>query len=164
MDRKLEYIRNFVFGVEDSLVSTVGLVSGIAVTGMSRQNIVLTGIVLVFVEAFSMGVGSLLSQNSVQEFEGKKAEPLRSAFGGSIIMFISYLLSGFLVVLPYALTVSEAALPWSIIISLVGLFSLGAVSGKFSNTSPLKKGATMSLLGGFAIAIGMIVGILVKQI
>ena len=48
------YIRNFIFGVEDSLVSTAGLLSGIAATGMSRPAILLTGIVLIFVEAFSM--------------------------------------------------------------------------------------------------------------
>jgi hypothetical protein len=29
--RKVEYIRNFIFGVEDSLVSTVGLVPGVVV-------------------------------------------------------------------------------------------------------------------------------------
>ena len=52
------YLRNFIFGVEDSLVSTVGLLSGVAVANVDQATIFLTGMVLIFVEAFSMGVGS----------------------------------------------------------------------------------------------------------
>jgi len=63
------YVRNFVFGVEDSLVSTVGLLSGIASAGASTATIFLTGTVLIFVEAFSMAVGSYLSEESVEEYE-----------------------------------------------------------------------------------------------
>jgi VIT1/CCC1 family predicted Fe2+/Mn2+ transporter len=53
---KTIYLRNFIFGVEDSLVSTVGLLSGVAVAGVASRTILLTGVVLIFVEAFSMAV------------------------------------------------------------------------------------------------------------
>lgn len=71
-------IRNFVFGVEDSLVSTVGLLAGIAFAGVEAKTVVLTGAVLIFVEAFSMGVGSLLSEQSVEQYEEKKEVSLIS--------------------------------------------------------------------------------------
>ena len=58
-------VRNFTFGVEDSLVSTVGLLAGIAFAGVNAGTVVLTGAVLIFVEGFSMAVGSLLSEQSV---------------------------------------------------------------------------------------------------
>ena len=54
------YLRAFVFGVEDSLASTVGLLSGIAIAGAGRETILMTGIVLIFVEAFSMAIGDFL--------------------------------------------------------------------------------------------------------
>ena len=61
------FLRNTVFGVEDSLVSTVGLLSGIAATGsVSKSFILLTGIVYISVEAFSMAVGSFLSEEFVE--------------------------------------------------------------------------------------------------
>ncbi len=66
-DRKV-YLRNFVFGVEDSLVSTVGLLSGVAAAGVETKTIVLTGVVLIIVEALSMAVGSYLSEYSVEEY------------------------------------------------------------------------------------------------
>ena len=43
-------VRNFTFGVEDSLVSTVALLAGIAIANVETKTIVLTGIVLIFVE------------------------------------------------------------------------------------------------------------------
>ena len=36
------YLRSFIFGFEDSLVSTVGLLSGIAFAGITAREIILT--------------------------------------------------------------------------------------------------------------------------
>ena len=41
--KKAFFIRNFIFGVEDSLVSTVGLLSGVVVGGVSKDAVVLVG-------------------------------------------------------------------------------------------------------------------------
>lgn len=160
---KSEYLRNFVFGVEDSLVSTVGLVSGVAATGMSRDNIILTGAVLIFVEAFSMGVGALLSENSVEEYQGQHAEPLSRDLSSAAVMFFSYLVSGFVVVLPYLFLERGYAIPVSIALSLLGLFALGVISARLSRTSLFKKGMTMAVIGGLAIVIGIIVGLFVDR-
>src|SRR3989344_3129963 len=61
------YVRNFIFGAEDSLVSTVGLLSGVAIGGVAKVDILLPGMVLIFVEAFSMAVGSFLAEFSVRK-------------------------------------------------------------------------------------------------
>ena len=52
------YIRNITFGVTDSLVSTVRLLSGIDISGTTSRVIIMTGIIYAFVEAFSMAVGT----------------------------------------------------------------------------------------------------------
>lgn len=158
------FVRNFIFGVEDSLVSTVGLVSGIAVAGVSRSQIFLTGVVLIFVEAFSMGVGSFLSEESAEEYQSKKFRHNASIILSSIVMFFSYFFAGFIPLLPYLVTEVSVALPGSILASLLALFVLGAVSGKFFKRSTTKHGFKMLLLGGAAIFIGILVGEAVKTI
>ena len=50
-----EYLRAFVFGVEDSVASTVGLLSGIAIAGVARETILLTGAILILVERAKEG-------------------------------------------------------------------------------------------------------------
>lgn len=66
-------IREIVFGLEDSLVSTVGAVSGIAVGSGDRYIVILSGIVLVAVEAVSMAAGSFLSSKSAAEVSAERA-------------------------------------------------------------------------------------------
>lgn len=157
-------LRNFIFGVEDSLVSTVGLLSGIAIVGTSTKTIILAGIVLIFVEAFSMGVGSLLSDNSAEEYSTKREVPLRKSFFSSSIMFGSYFVSGFIPLSPYLIFPTSKALPFSILVSLIALFILGYMSAKLSNLNKIRKGSEMLLIGGVAIALGSMVGLLINTL
>lgn len=152
------YFRNFIFGVEDSLVSTVGLLSGVAIAGLERETILLTGVVLIFVEAFSMAAGSFLSETSAEEFETKQdAAHVHSAFAG-VIMFFSYFVAGFIPLFPYLIFLGDTAFFASIFVSVLALFVLGAVSGVFSRTSITKGALRMGVVGGIAVAVGVIVG------
>lgn len=155
------YLRNFLFGVEDSLVSTVGLLSGIAVGGMSARSIVSTGIVLIFVEAFSMAVGSFLSEHSVQDYLRKQDTFARSALWAGFIMFFSYFISGFVPILPYMFLPTQAALLTSIALAMVALAILGVMSGRFAKVPVGKTVIRMVFIGGAAVIIGAIVGALV---
>lgn len=152
------YIRNFVFGVEDSLVSTVGLLSGVAVSGAGKGTVLLTGVILIFVEAFSMAVGSFLSNQSAEEYTVQKDLPLVGSLGGGIVMFISYFISGFIPLAPYIFFSNGDALIISIVASLIALFALGAFGSSISRVNMWKGGLQMSLIGGFAIIIGVLVG------
>jgi VIT1/CCC1 family predicted Fe2+/Mn2+ transporter len=155
---KSNYIRNFVFGVEDSLVSTVGLLSGVAVAGLPRAEIFLTGIILIFVEAFSMGVGSYLSESAVR-VRGSRQDGVLSLEGG-LIMFFSYFAAGFIPLSPYIfIENNKLSLPISICFSLLALLVLGLVSGRMvGSRRPLRQGFRMFVLGGLAIAVGALVG------
>src|ERR1035438_3664671 len=97
MNKQTElYLRNVIFGSPDSLVSTVGLLAGIDVAGTSRQVILLTGIVYAFVEAFSMAVGSFLSEQSAEEYEVKGEATGGGPFTAGVVMFISFILASFI--------------------------------------------------------------------
>ena len=162
-DNKELYLRNIIFGISDSLVSTVGLLSGIDVSGTTtRQAIILTGIVYAFVEAFSMAVGSFLSEQSVEEYEvsGEVAE--NKPFTAGIVMFLSFVLASFIPILPYVLFNLSVALWVSIFLSIATLFILGLVSAKMVKVKMTKQAIRMALLGGAAILIGVIVGKFVR--
>lgn len=155
---KITYLRNFIFGVEDSLVSTVGLLSGIAIASVPRETIYLTGVVLIFVEAFSMSAGSFLSEYSAEEYEAHREIPAHRSFVGAVIMFVSYFVSGFVALFPYFFFEVETAFGISILASLLALFLLGVIGGRVSRTSVLKNATRMVVIGGVAILVGIIVG------
>jgi VIT1/CCC1 family predicted Fe2+/Mn2+ transporter len=158
------FTRNFIFGVEDSLVSTVGLLSGIAAADIARPTIFLTGIVLIFVEAFSMGVGSFLSEEAAQEYTKNDQSLNVKSVTGALIMFFSYFASGFIPLFPYMILSVSIAFWISIVSSLVSLFLLGAVSAKFFRHKDLfHHGLRMLFFGGMAVLVGVVVGQLVKN-
>lgn len=156
------YVRNFVFGVEDSLVSTVGLLSGVAAAGMGQRALVMTGVVLLFVEAFSMAAGSFLSEYSAEEYAAQAEVPARYSIAAGIIMFVSYFFFGLVPLGPYMLFEPMRAFWVSIVLSLLVLFFLGVVSARMFKVSIVKSAARMLFVGGLAIALGIFVGDLLK--
>lgn len=151
-------VRNFIFGVEDGLVSTVGFLSGVAAAGVSRPTLLLTGAVLIFVEAFSMGVGSFLSEHAVEEYaKHGEVSPRRSEWG-AFVMFGSYLVAGFIPLAPYLFLLASSAFFVSVFLSLAALFLLGVFSGRLFHINATRKGFEMLFVGGVAIGIGIFVG------
>lgn len=151
-------IRNFIFGVEDGLVSTVGFLSGVAAAGVSRPTLLLTGAVLIFVEAFSMAVGSFLSEHAVEEYARHgEVSPRRSEWG-ALVMFGSYLIAGFIPLAPYMLFSAGAAFWISVLLSLAVLSLLGVLSARLFGIAAFRKGFEMLIVGGIAIGVGVLVG------
>ncbi len=151
-------LRNIIFGVEDSLVSTVGFVSGIAVASVERSTIILSGLILVCVEAFSMGVGSVLSEESVREARVRRSVRWGPALAGGFVMFISYILAGAFVLAPYWFHGVGRALSESVAISLALLFLLGASSARLTGLPVMSRAIRMMVVGGLAILLGIFVG------
>ena len=163
MSKQIElYLRNVIFGISDSLVSTVGLLAGIDAAGTSRQVILLTGIVYAFVEAFSMAVGSFLSEQSAEEDEVKGEAAGGGPFTAGVVMFVSFILASFIPIVPYLMFGLTTALWCSIGFSLIALFIVGMISAKIVKVNMVGHAVKMMVLGGAAIVIGVLVGKFVK--
>ena len=157
-DSRTSAVRNFTFGVEDSLASTVGLLSGVASAQVGSQLIVLTGSILILTEAMSMGMGSFLSDLSVRQLTRHQDVPTRQSVSGGLIMFFSYLLSGLIPLAPYVFLRSQQALWLSITLSLIALFLLGVVNAAIAKIPPLRQGVRMLILGGIVAIGGVFIG------
>ncbi len=163
MDKKhfILYMRNFIFGAEDSLVSTVGLLSGIVSAGIVQKEVVISGLILIFVESFSMSVGSFLSERTTEEHYPDFKHTESRSVSAAVIMFLSYLFFGLIPLFPYIISNKHAFL-LSILASLFTLFLLGFVSAKILKTKLLKSAVRMMTIGGVAICLGIIVGVIAK--
>jgi VIT1/CCC1 family predicted Fe2+/Mn2+ transporter len=116
------FIRNFVFGLEDSLISTTGFLVGITFAGVPIQYIIKSGIVVIFAEALSMGYGSIISEESFMIKSNIKYTTNQIALY-SITMFLCYILAGFIVLMPYLLKLKYNYL-YSIFLAIICLFVL----------------------------------------
>lgn len=157
------YLRNAIFGGEDSLVSTVGLLSGVAAGGIGRQDLILTGVVLIMVEALSMAVGSFVSEDTAEEYlKDPSRTSARTARVGAVVMFLSYLGLGIIPLLPYLLFPIASAFWISIVFSIVALGALGLLSGRSTKGNAKRAAMKMVVLGGSAIAVGVLVSRIIK--
>src|SRR3989344_7504271 len=157
------YLRNFIFGAEDSLVSTVGLLSGVSFAGLATREIILSGVILILVESISMGAGVYLSEDSANELPqpGEHDNTLADA----AIMFISYLLIGLIPLLPYIFSVDpKIGFYWSVGFFLLALFCLGLFKGYVIGRHLIYSALKIFAVGTLVVIIAVAVGLLVKTV
>ena len=160
----LSSIREIVFGAEDSLVSTLGAVTGMAVGTQSTFLVILSGVILIAVESTSMAAGSYLSSKSARNMDRvlnggtKQKQDIVHSIRGAIVMWFSYAIAGIFPLLFYFfLPTSQAYLP-SILLTALMLFLLGFWVGKITKQSPIKSGLEMVSVSLFAALIGYLIG------
>jgi VIT1/CCC1 family predicted Fe2+/Mn2+ transporter len=65
-------IREFVFGIQDGLISTVGLLAGVQGATESKAVVIITGLTAMFSGAISMAAGSYLSSTAQKDIFDKE--------------------------------------------------------------------------------------------
>lgn len=159
--------REIIFGLEDSIVSTLGVVVGIAAGTDSRYIVLLSALVVIVVESLSMTAGSYLSNKSELEIicarrglEVKKKEKafLLESLIDSLFMLVSYITGGIISVLPFFLLPPQSAILPAIVLSVASLFGIGFIKGRYVKVNALRSGLEMSLVSFFAAGLGYLVG------
>jgi vacuolar iron transporter family protein len=156
-----DYLRSALFGVQDGLVSTTGVVVGISSGVEDRSVIALVAFVAVTVEASSMAAGQYSSEKAVHQAdtEGRHTD---SVVTGAAIMFVSYILAGLVPIVPMVLLRPPLATPVTVLAALSMLLVVGYVKGRVVHTGPLRSAVELAVIGGAATAIGLTVGYLFR--
>ena len=151
-----EYLQSAMFGFNDALVSTTGVIVGISTGTSNKQVVILAGVVTILVEALSMGSGQYLSSKSAHQLE--KDNTVRVPLISGFIMFWAYFMAGLVPLLPILIFPMAYSRDVAIVASLIGLLILGYVKGKVVDVSPVKSAIEIFIIGGLATAIGIVVG------
>lgn len=152
-----DYLRSGLFGIQDGLVSTTGIVVGISTGIEDKAIIILASLVAITVEASSMAAGQYSSEKAVHQMD-KTGKHTDSLVLGAAIMFFGYFLGGMVPVLPTILLNQPEARIIAIISAFVGLFILGYVKGKIVDHKPLRSAVELFIIGAIATTVGLVVG------
>jgi len=158
-----DYLRSIVFGFQDSLVSTTGVIAGVAAGTSDKHLVILASLVTITVESLSMGAGQYMSEKSVHQMD-KTGKHTDNLYVGGLLMALSYFLGGLVPVIPIFLLELPLSATVSVVSALTGLFVLGFIKAKLVKVNPLKSALEIFVLGGLATAIGLIVGKFFKVI
>lgn len=157
---KDEYLRSSLFGFEDAIVSTTGMVVGISIGSSNRDFILLAAFVTIAVEAVSMGAGEFLSDKAVHQLDHKQEKDNTLISAGT--MLVSYILGGLIPVIPIIYLSGYQAIITTVILAFIGLFILGFIKGKIVKVNLIRSAVEMLVIGGIATAIGITVGFYLK--
>jgi VIT1/CCC1 family predicted Fe2+/Mn2+ transporter len=147
-------LRTIIFGIEDSFVSTTGVIVGLIAAGTPRPTVLAAGVITIVVEATSMGAGEFVSNDDKPGKSSKDAEVK------GIIMVVSYLLSGIWIMLPIFL--NQYSNYTIAAFTLVNLFALGYWRGHLIGGNKLKYALRTLLISGIACGLGIGVGFLFR--
>lgn len=151
-----EYLQSAMFGFNDALVSTTGVIVGISTGTNNKAVVILAGVVTILVEALSMGSGQYLSSKSAHQLD--KQDSFRVPLISGIIMFWSYFAAGLVPLIPIFFFPMNYSRDVAIVASLIGLLVLGYAKGKIVDVSPIRSAIEIFVIGGLATAIGIVVG------
>lgn len=155
-----DYFRSSVFGFQDALVSTTGIVVGISAGVSNKQFIILSALVAISVEALSMAAGQYLSEKSVHELPASHHRD--SLLIGTLLMFFSYVVGGLIPIVPIFFTDPPLTSFLSVSFAFVGLFLLGFLKAKLFANHIWRSALEMLTIGGLTTLIGLLVGYLLR--
>lgn len=161
-------MRDIVFGVHDALLTNIGIVTGFVAALQDNHLIIIAAVIDVVISAFAMAFGTYLSRTSESDFlrgqlnkevhaslEDALADPIMAA----VVMWLTYLVSGTIPLLPFFFNPTPTeAVRSAIILSLIVFFIVGLLKGLITATDPWKSGLQFVFFGSLAATIGYLVG------
>jgi len=156
-----DYLRSLMFGLQDGIVSTTGVVVGVSFGVQDKSIIVLAALVAVMVEATSMAAGQYSSEKAVHQMD-KSGKHTDNLLIGATIMFFAYLGGGAFSVIPTLIFDQPLGRYIAIASAFAGLLIIGYLKGKVVDHKPIRSAIELFLIGGAATLIGLVVGNLLK--
>ena len=148
------YIRDLVYGANDGLITTFAVVAGVLGGGLSPRTMLIIGAANLVADGLSMGVGNYLSIRShegalaAQNRPEEESSPLRHG----VATLVAFVAAGVVPLAPFALGVVEHAFAWSVGLTFIMMFTVGALRGLVTIDRWWMAGLEMLLLG-MAVAI-----------
>lgn len=161
------YIRELVYGANDGIITTFAVVAGVAGGGLSLSAVLIIGAANLLADGLSMGIGSYLAiraHESVLELQAlpeQEARPLRHGAA----TFAAFVAAGFVPLVPYTiapLTIDRFVL--SIVLTLLALFTVGALRSMIGNARWWQAGLEMLTLGAIVASVAYASGSMVASL
>ena len=155
------YIRELIYGANDGIITTFAVVAGVAGGGLSLQAVLIVGAANLLADGLSMGVGNYLAIRAHESVLAVEARPQEEAFPWrhGLATFVAFVGAGCMPLLPYmvpTLTVDRFAS--SVLVTMLSLFTIGALRSMVSNVAWWRAGLEMFAFGMIVAAVAFASG------
>jgi VIT1/CCC1 family predicted Fe2+/Mn2+ transporter len=150
LDIARHYVRELIYGANDGIITTFAVVAGVAGGGLPLRAVLIVGAANLFADGLSMAVGNYLAIRSQESVLEAQALPEQEAFPArhALATFLAFFAAGCVPLLPYMV----APLPIdrfasSCALTMLALFTVGALRATISNVRWWQAGFEMFALG-----------------
>lgn len=146
------YLPSLVYGGSDGTVTTFAVMAGAVGAGIDSRIVIILGLANLFSDGFSMASADYLSEDS-RVGESKKIA-LRNAY----ITFFSFVIIGFIPIIPVLFFAQQHAFLYSILFTLCTFATIGYVRAKILHRDPLRLATQSVAIGSICAIIAYLVG------
>ena len=158
---RLNWLRAGVLGANDGIVSTSGLVIGVAAAGAGQGALLTAGLAGLSAGAMSMAVGEYVSVSTQRDSEGAllakelKLVPgeLTSPWQAAAASALSFTLGALVPLLAILLLATDRKIPGTVMLAAVALAVTGWTSARLGGASPAR--AILRNVGGGLLAMAI---------
>lgn len=152
-------------GSEGGLATTTAIIAGLMVIHTGLDVIVVTAIISFMVQGFNGSIGLFAAERTDDEINREdRMSGYRKPAVNALLHFMSHVLMSVLVLLPILLVPNQfKATTYSIVITLVLLFGIGAYKGKIVKRNPIRDGLELVVLGSLVISVGIVAGTILGE-
>ena len=161
------YIRDLVYGASDGIITTFGVVAGVAGGELSSLAVLVVGAANLAADGVSMGVGNLLAIRANESARAAEGLPEEEAFPWKhgTATLVAFVAAGAVPLLPYLLPgVDSRRFAWSALLTMGSLFTVGVGRAAVTRGRCWTGGLEMLLLGGVVAVIAYGAGALIAAI
>jgi vacuolar iron transporter family protein len=159
------YIRDIIFGSADGTISIFAIIAGSVGGGLASRSILILGFAALLADGIAMASGSYLGIKSEGEYEnshGYRGRFKESPVFHSFITFISFSMSGLLLLIPFLFNIQNEY-QISFLIMILSLFMVGGIKSSYTKKNFFKSGFEMLVIGGFAALVAFFTGYLLDK-
>ena len=152
------YLPSIVYGGSDGTVTTFAVMAGAVGAGLDTRVIIILGLANLFSDGFSMASADYLSEDS------RQGETKKIALRNAHITFFSFIVIGFVPIIPILFFVNYHAFMYSCIFTLATFASIGYLRAKVLHRDPLRLITQSVAIGTICALISYFVGSYISRL
>lgn len=154
------WLRPALFGAIDGLVTNMALVAAVGAAKASPHYIILTGVAGLAAGAFSMALGEYVSVGAQRDtLRGRSdlaQQDMGTPLGAAGASFLCFAVGALVPLVPYLAGFTSLAA--SLAAGLIGLFTAGVLSARYTSMPWFVSGVRQTLFGASAVTVTYLVG------
>jgi VIT1/CCC1 family predicted Fe2+/Mn2+ transporter len=150
------YVRELIYGANDGIITTFAVVAGVSGGGLPLRVVLIIGAANLLADGLSMAVGSYQSIRTHESVLEAQSLPEVEAypFRHGIATFLAFVFAGGMPLIPYMIPVMPVdRFPISVALTLLSLFTVGALRAMIANIRWWRAGFEMFGLGAIVAAV-----------